>query len=180
VKDRPRSIEREAAKAISEFYARIGASPVSRIPVLGREGPDIEINETKLVIDVKSRLQVPKGALAPKGSLIQLDDDLLGVRISEVELAFHAPLYPETRPASDLVYRWWLHMDRWRKVECPSGISVLALHRPGMHIASITLVFHILDWRKFYDNCCCNHHYPYPNGANPGTDNPCNQSRSTD
>src|SRR5512139_3927572 len=62
MKQRPRRVEREVASLLSDFFRSIGCSPVERIPVLGRTGPDMTINEVGLVVDVKSRLEVPLGA----------------------------------------------------------------------------------------------------------------------
>ena len=47
------------AEHLTAFFNSLGLREVHRIPVLGRTGPDIEINEFGLIIDVKSRLSVP-------------------------------------------------------------------------------------------------------------------------
>ncbi len=139
------------AKALSLFYTSVGASEVSRIPVLGREGPDIEINELGLIVDVKSRLSVPKSATAPCGEVLQLGDAFLGVRLGEIPRIFEPPLYPILREETTVVWNWWLHMDQWRRENYLGGISALVLHRPGTRINNATLVIHFLDWRKFHD-----------------------------
>lgn len=55
--------EREIAKILTKQLSDIGNDfLMRRIPILGREGPDLTFpNPYHLVIDVKSRLKVPKG-----------------------------------------------------------------------------------------------------------------------
>ena len=53
-------MENRVAAYLSALFAGIGLSPVERIPVLGRTGPDLTINELGLVVDVKSRQACPK------------------------------------------------------------------------------------------------------------------------
>jgi hypothetical protein len=51
--------ERRVAEILSEHFVRMGLSPVQRIPVLGKVVPTSR-STIGLVIDVKSRLEVPK------------------------------------------------------------------------------------------------------------------------
>lgn len=59
MKRRPRRVEQKVAEHLTAFFAHLGLPEVKRIPVLGRTGPDIEINEFGLIVDVKSRQSVP-------------------------------------------------------------------------------------------------------------------------
>ena len=74
MKATPRKAEREIALVFSQFFSDIGMSPVERIPILGRTGPDITINEANLVIDVKSRKSVPVKMTAASGFIYHVDD----------------------------------------------------------------------------------------------------------
>jgi hypothetical protein len=138
MKARPRSVEREVARHLTEYSARIGASPVERIPVLGRTGPDISTNELGLVMDVKSRLQVPQGYFESGACRF---GSLVGIELDQMDL-----LLTETPRAVDftsvLVERWFLHMDAWRSEFLPSGVTAIVLHRPKMPIGQSKLIIH--------------------------------------
>lgn len=70
MKARPRRAENRVAEVLSKIFSDVGKSPVKRIPVLGREGPDITWNEVKLIVDVKSRKANPKMMFADPGELL--------------------------------------------------------------------------------------------------------------
>jgi len=53
-------VEVRVAEILSEIFSDAGKDPVERIPILGRTGPDISHNQIELIVDVKSRHQVPK------------------------------------------------------------------------------------------------------------------------
>ncbi len=56
MKARPRCVERSVAEALSSILN----TPVERIPVLGRTGPDLTYHPPlNLIVDVKSRINVP-------------------------------------------------------------------------------------------------------------------------
>ena len=86
MKARPRRAEREVARHLSSFFEALGLPAVERIPVLGRTGPDITWNEFKLIVDVKSRLSVPKGISIPKGKVYRGGLNWFGVRLEEIPL----------------------------------------------------------------------------------------------
>ena len=65
MKARPRAVENRIAEALNVHFEYLGLAPVERIPVLGRTGPDLTTNEMNLVVDVKSRLEVPKELYFP-------------------------------------------------------------------------------------------------------------------
>ncbi len=148
MKQRPRRAEREVAALLSEFFLSIGCSAVERIPVLGRTGPDISINELGLVVDVKSRLEVPIGAFSDRVvhyqgiywavPLAKLSDLL----ISEGE---------EVPFKSKLVDAWYAHMDEWTKTHQADGISAIVLHRPKMPYGKA--MFIIQNRRRFIEKC---------------------------
>jgi hypothetical protein len=151
MKRRPRRVENKVAEHLTEFSQRYGHSPVERIPVLGRTGPDVTINELRLVVDVKSRVKVPKCALAGRRQIIQMDG-LIGVRLGEIEELFQFDHEIIERPTSDPVQRWYAHMAEWLPENCRGGIPALVLHRPNTDTRNATLLIHTDDRRKFYDN----------------------------
>jgi len=142
MKHRPRKIEREVAEHLSRFFVSRGWAPVRRIPVLGRTGPDIEINESGFVIDVKSRKEIPVTALVKKGQIGDYGNGLMAVRLDEIEKLYTDELPNVTLSTSKKVTRYWEHMDEWRREHCPEGITLIILHRPGRHVHTSTAVFH--------------------------------------
>jgi hypothetical protein len=145
MKQRPRRAEREIARILSEKFVGIGMDPVERIPVLGRTGPDISLNQFRLVVDVKSRLEVPKGYLVPE---ITSFGALIGVPLCKMQdLAFQVP---ETeRPVSVIVNRWFAHMDEWTKAKTRGGITALVLHRPKLPFGKAVLIISKSQMEEF-------------------------------
>jgi len=145
MKPRPRKIERLVAEQLSAFYLSMGWKPVVRIPILGREGPDIEINESNLVIDVKSRLEVPKSHIVRDDEMYLFSNGLIGVKLEDI-----ARLWTDEEPcpyhnASKIVMGYWRHMDAWRQENCPGGVTCIILHRPGLAVKNSTVVIHPLQ-----------------------------------
>jgi hypothetical protein len=137
MKPRPRYAENRIAKELTEIFG----VPFERIPVLGRTGPDLTVNETKLVVDVKSRQSCPKtyfwsGMLHHPGFhySIALKD------INDIE-----KLPTIHRHHSVVVSRWLDHMHEWTVENVPDGISALAIHRPGLPYGEARLVFYSSD-----------------------------------
>jgi hypothetical protein len=58
----PRQAETRFADYLSLHFGALGLSPVERVPVIGRTGPDITFNELWLAIDAKRREEVPISA----------------------------------------------------------------------------------------------------------------------
>jgi hypothetical protein len=144
MKPRPRCVEREVAELLSNIYSKHGYSPVKRIPILGRTGPDIEINETNLVVDAKSRIAVPQSHMLGRGER-GIFGDYLGVRLCELDRRdFKSRII---RP-SLLAWDWLMHMDEWRRMYLPNGISAVVLHRPKTRIANATFIIKTEDWSK--------------------------------
>jgi hypothetical protein len=139
-------MENRVAEELNKFFLPNGLSPVERIPVLGRKGPDISWNELILIIDEKSRKSCPKNYKVPT-SEVRLFGELLGVRLCELEL-----LLSNTRPAkvvrsSVTVSKWYQNMDDWTMDEKPDGITALVLHWPRTHAKNATLLIHQADRR---------------------------------
>jgi hypothetical protein len=149
MKARPRSVEREVATYLSSLYSLAGYGVVERIPILGRTGPDITINETGFVIDVKSRISVPKSHMLRDNEIgrfgLGVSADYFGVRLNC--LGHTDMMFRDIRP-SIMVWDWLCHMDEWTQKYMPNGISAIILHRPGTRIANTTFVVKIEDWRN--------------------------------
>lgn len=60
MKQRPRYAENRIAQELSDVFVPLGYEYFVRIPANGRTGPDITVNNTKLVVDAKSRVSNPK------------------------------------------------------------------------------------------------------------------------
>ena len=137
MKARPRSVERKVAEHLTAFFIPQGYSEVERIPVLGRTGPDVSINEFGLVVDVKSRLEVPKCYMTPA-----IHGDLYCSHLDGINFDV-----PASSARSVLVERWFDHMHEWTLAKYKTGITALVLHRPGMPIGKSILV--IKDLKEF-------------------------------
>jgi len=138
MKSRPRKIERKVAEILSKEFVAHGLSPVKRIPILGRTGPDISLNEIKFVIDVKSRLEVPKLFHMPPGPcVLMFDNGLIAFALENIASLLDNNMgtyewFPKTG-ASKVVNDYYAHMDEWTKANEPAGITMLVLHRSGIH-----------------------------------------------
>ena len=159
MKARPRRIEREVAEHLSRIFERYGFSPVERIPVLGRTGPDISINELGLVIDVKSRQSVPacfrfnRIADGYKGNPISVHAGkyMAANLLDFPQVAFYYDKVFKRTVSSVTVDKWYDHMDEWRLENMPDGISALVLHYPGSRIGNATFLIHQNDRRRLYE-----------------------------
>ncbi len=148
----PRRAEREVAALLSSHFTKLGMDPVERIPVLGRTGPDISINQMGMVIDVKSRKEVPSMSRLRKGELVAFGTTLIGIRLDELPGLWETrPVATDIRPYSKMIVDWYGHMDEWTKANYPDGVSALALRRPGMPFGETTIVIDLYDWRKLHD-----------------------------
>ncbi len=133
----PRMAERKVAEILSEFYMSLGCRPVKRIPVLGKTGPDIELNEFNFAVDVKSRISIPASLLAKSGELI-VAPGMIGFRISDVG-KLEALRRQDVR-SSVTVKRWLDHQHEWTTKNTQDGISAIALRRPGMRMDATTII----------------------------------------
>lgn len=148
MKGRPRSIERKTAEHLTAIFATLSLSPVERIPVLGRTGPDISLNELQLVIDVKSRLEVPIGYTNQIAVIQRYGGDLLGVRLDNFPLLFTEEPEVYSTISSVLVNRYYSHMDEWTQSDCPSGYTALVLHRPKMSVGNALFIISQANRRR--------------------------------
>lgn len=137
MKRRPRRCENRAAEELNRWFAKIGHAPVSRIPTTGRTGPDIEINDMHLVIDVKSRLEVPKSYMVESGAW----GDLIGVSLRKLDSITNILQFPQITPCKT-VSNYFSHMDEWTSVRRPGYITALILHRPGMPFGRAVFIIH--------------------------------------
>jgi hypothetical protein len=148
MKARPRSIEREVAKRLSAFFATVGLPPVERIPVLGRTGPDLSWNDAKLIVDVKSRIEVPKTIFWDEPAVLT-KDGLLSVRLDALPA-----LTPAVKPMPIGKYisvaEWYAHMDEWTRQNVPDGISALVLHRPAMKLDRSVFIVKNSDLERMF------------------------------
>jgi len=152
MKSRPRSVEREVAKYLSEVFVTLGYSPVRRIPTTGRTGPDISINEARFVIDVKSRIEVPKMMVVPDGHVLRYNHFLVALRLKHLSDLLHGTAnltFVEWDEYSRTVEDWWRHMDEWTQENEKDAITTLILHRPRMLISNAALVMSYSDYQNF-------------------------------
>lgn len=148
MKGTPRRAEREIARLLSQYFEGAGFSSVERVPVLGREGPDISINEFGLVVDVKARKSCPISYANFLGSKLFLTED-------QSHIAFRLKDCTNPEPAglpnigSVLVARWLAHMEEWTRQYKPDGISAIVLHRPGVPFGLSTVVILSKDFEEY-------------------------------
>jgi hypothetical protein len=135
------------------MFSDVGMSPVERIPILGRTGPDIVINELKFVIDVKSRLEVPKSIL-PGPREIFWSKDLIAFRLDDapmIQKQAEEGGYFIITPCLNCqksVRGWYDHMDEWTKVHCKEGVTMLVLHKPRLPVGHSAIVIKINDFER--------------------------------
>lgn len=152
MKARPRSVENRVAEAMSLHYRELGLKDVERIPVLGRTGPDLTINEMKLVVDVKSRKEISKVIFFPLNWSFSFDS-MVGVRLANLPL-----LWSEMCPAVPLDFRsktiqdYLAHMEEWTHESEPDGISCIVLHRPEMPIGGAVAVIYSNSRRRLIEH----------------------------
>lgn len=148
---RPRSVENRVADALSKQFAQIHCAAVERIPVLGRAGPDITLNELNLVVDVKSRVEIPKALFFPLLHPFAFDA-MTGARLKNLDA-----LWCESAPlgcldfSSKIVREYLAHMEEWTRANRPEGISCVVLHRPEMPIGESVALIYSSDRRRLIE-----------------------------
>ena len=141
MKPRPRRAENEVAKRLTAFFVSVNMDPVERLPVIGRTGPDITMNELGLAVDVKSRLEVPKAVFEVELGRVMRMQSYYIMRLADLELLLEYDLpFQVSNKYSRMVGRWFTHMQSWRRVHQPNGFTALVLHRPGMKYDDAVLV----------------------------------------
>jgi hypothetical protein len=148
MKSRPRRAENGIARELNHVFVPLGFSEIKRIPVLGREGPDLTINETGLVVDVKSRKQCPKTYFTADEEVLISEGNPNLAAAAVKNLPKLDGLKERRIFDSVMVRRWVDHMDDWRRGECPQGISIIVLHRPRLPYGSSMVVFYLSDIGK--------------------------------
>ena len=141
MKARPRRAENEVAKRLTAFFVSINMDPVERLPVIGRTGPDISMNELGLAVDVKSRLEVPKAVFEVEPGRVMRMQNCYIMRLTDLELllAYDLPFQVNSK-YSRMVRRWFVHMNEWRRIHRSNGFTALVLHRPKMKYDDAALV----------------------------------------
>ena len=146
MKSRPRNAENRIADEMNKWFVKQGLSPIIRIPVLGRAGPDYTKNELDLNLDAKSRKSIPKSYKTNATSEILQFGDYWGIPLHDLALL----KYNHTRriavvESSVVIVRWIKHMG-------PNGGVIL--HWPGTPFKNAVLCLHantILHTRRVID-----------------------------
>jgi len=146
-----KDVERTAAAKFTELLSGVGMSPMVRIPILGREGPDLTLNESRLVVNVKSRKVIPGRLFAPGLLTMRYEGDLIGFRLSRLLTFTGNEIYVRQAPWKPL-QEWYELMEKWTKEFEPDGISCIVLHRPGMPVGNSTVVIHQKNLRRLICN----------------------------
>lgn len=153
MKARPRYAENRIAVELNEIFVPLGYSPFMRQPVIGRTGPDLSINETGLVVDVKSRQTNPALYFAPsftedgERQLVQYYDHCV-IPIKCLEMLKNDMPVRERIRQSKLVTNYLAHMHEWTMANLPDGISVIVLHKPNMPYGNALFIFYDSDIGK--------------------------------
>jgi hypothetical protein len=150
-RERWKNVERSVAAQLNAVLSDIGNySPIERIPLLGREGPDLTVNELGLVINVKSRKDFhPR--LFPRAFQLLPIGDLVCFRLDNLLLADKYEACTPTKPLKQLIEFYWF-MDKWTREFEPAGITSIIIHRPRMPIGHAGVVVHNKDLRRLLCN----------------------------
>ena len=147
MKARPRRAENRVAEILSDFFVANGLSPIERIPVLGRTGPDLTINEANLIVDVKSRQSCPKGifrAVEETGKARRPELAAFRLETLQESLVESQGVYVPMK-TSKMVFDWLGHMDDWTQENTNAGISAIVTHRPQLPYGNSVLVVRLSD-----------------------------------
>lgn len=147
-----KDVERRVATELNRVLSDVGEfTPVERIPLLGRAGPDLTVNETNLVVNVKSRLKIPVGCFPKAGEMLEFApksaDGLVCFRLEELSRIDRLFNYMPTKPSKQII-DWWQWMDKWTKEFQPAGITCIVIHRPRMPIGHAGVVLQTKDLRR--------------------------------
>ena len=143
-----KAVERATAAALNAVLSDVGNfTPIERIPLLGREGPDLTINEVGLVINVKSRAIIPP-RLFPQAKQLLHISDLVCFRMEDLCRVSSFPILAAATPSWKKLKDWWEFMDKWTKEFQPDGITAILIHRPRMPIGHMGIAIHFKDLRR--------------------------------
>ena len=146
MKARPRRIENQVAEQLTSHFVNMGMSPVKRIPVLGRAGPDIDINESGLAIDVKSRKEVPLGNYRFVGKRLVRVGEMLAVKVSDFPLIYSDVPTSEELSETKIVRGYLEHMAEWANRN--GCIPAIVIHRPGTRVSNAVFIIYARDREK--------------------------------
>ena len=161
MKARPRKIENRVAEELTKWSANRGDHyKLVRLPAMGRTGPDIDKNKYHFVIDVKSRIEVPKTI----HKIVNVDRDIkwwitpkkngvktswfYACRLDHFDVMWDFD-WEDAKWNSIMVHGWVEKMRKWTR-ENPwdgvSGIGMAILHRPRKPVGSSVVVMKQSDW----------------------------------
>ena len=143
MKARPRGIENKIADQLTLHFVKMGMSPVKRIPVLGRAGPDIDVNESGLAVDVKSRKEIPLGNYRFARKKVVRMGEMLAVKLADLPLIYTDLPASEDLSETKTVKNYLDHMAEWTNDnDC---IPAIVLHRPGTHTSNAVFIIYARD-----------------------------------
>jgi hypothetical protein len=145
-------VERMAAQELNMRLSGVGKfTPIERVPVNGREGPDLTINETGLVVNVKSRQKIhPR--LLPGFCQLLFCGDLVIFRLEDITCFNTFLMDPIPVDSSKMLMDWYEKMDKWREAHHPDGISAIFLHRPQLPYGEMGVAIHFDKLRRLSCN----------------------------
>jgi hypothetical protein len=147
-----KAVERGAADELNRVLSCVGKfTPVERIPLLGREGPDLTVNETGLVINVKSR-QTIHPRLLPQPFQLLFCGGLVIFRLAGLSCLNPSLMEPVAVCGPTALLDWYDRMDRWTKEFQPNGISAIFLHRPRVPYGDMGVAIHFDHLRRLSCN----------------------------
>jgi len=133
MKARPRGAENRIADELNIWFAKHNLSPIKRIPVLGREGPDFTYNELKLNLDAKSRKAIPKGYKITTPEMLITYNNYICIRLCDLDRYFVEKLISIRHiKSSKTVSKWVKHM---------GNNAGVILHWPNTPFKNAVLVF---------------------------------------
>lgn len=137
-----KAVERSVAAKLTDVLSDVGNLKFERIPLLGRDGPDLTINSSGLVINVKSRKGIPQRLLPRHAHLIQIGD-LVCFRLDNIIGAGGFQATGTEKPWKQL-QDWYDWMDDWtqRQPDKDRLISCIILHRPRLPVGKSGIVIH--------------------------------------
>jgi hypothetical protein len=150
-----KTVEKKIAEEINKYFTSVGMNPIERIPILGRDGPDLTVNESGLLIDVKHRISNPKLFQFEDGRVAQSGKFLLAVKIKDIKLLAEGKDIDIMLKSSRVVRKYYEHMrDHSKKKKyLPDGnvIPCIILHYPGCKYEDSVLIIDKNDRSLLYE-----------------------------
>ena len=151
MKARPRATENGIARELNKVLADLNYDKIERIPVLGRTGPDLTINQLGLVIDVKSRKSCPKGIMPDKNEIKSFEYGGMtfwAVRVSDVR---NKDMPIVAVKGSKMIYDWWMHMDEWTQEKTTGKTTCIITHKPKIPYGNAAAIFKSIDLERLME-----------------------------